>query len=48
MKKVGHGGWVTRVLPSGRLEGAQHGLGNRGLGNKQTTKKLKADEHAKR
>ncbi len=33
MKKVGHGGCVTGVLPRGRLEGAQHGLGNRGLGN---------------
>jgi hypothetical protein len=25
-------GWVTGVLPRGRVNGAQHGLGNKGLG----------------
>ncbi len=33
MKEVGHGGWVTGVMPRGRMQGAQYGWGNRGLGN---------------
>ncbi len=29
---MSHGGWVTGVLPRGRVYGAQYGLGNKGLG----------------